>query len=280
MKRIGTPGGLLVSTLFLVVAVPGGAQERPPQILKSPAAAKVPPAVDSRRPEDPKAGAAAAGFLENAYQGERAPESVRMLAAVMRGSRMGPGEGWFGPAEARYSWKWLAERYGTESVGGGVPRSRFRGPEDWFRRLDRNKDGTITADDFDWSDRSPYLQMSSLTERLFRKLNRHGDGRLTKDELAQFFAKTAQGKEYLSSEDFRDALLGGPSAGPRPDVMPSPATLLRGLFAGELGSMNEGPHVNERAPDFTLKSADGKETVTLTRLLENKPVVLVFGSFT
>ena len=191
---------------------------------------------------------------------------------------MGPGEAGLAPPSRRYSWKWLVERYGIDPATAGS-RSRFR-DEEWFTRLDRNKDGTITRDDFDWSDRSPYLQMSSMAERLFRKLNQQGDGRLTKDELAQFFAKAAQGKDHISFDDFRDGLLGGPSAGPRPSDMPSQATLLRGLFAGELGSMNEGPKVNERAPDFTLKLADGKQTVRLAKLLENKPVVLVFGSFT
>ncbi|HTU89863.1 MAG TPA: deiodinase family protein [Gemmataceae bacterium] len=222
----------------------------------------------------------AAALLESAYEGELPPEAVRMLAAVLRGSRMGPGDGWFGPAEIRYSWKWLAQRCGVDPAKGGIPRERFRGSDAWFARLDRNKDGAITADDFDWSERSPYMQMSRLVNGLFGKLNAGRDGRLTKDELLQFFNKAAKGKDHLSADDFRDALLGGSAARPRPTDMPSQAVLIRGLFAGELGSLHEGPKLDQPAPDFTLKTSDGKETIQLAKRIGPKPVVLVFGSFT
>jgi hypothetical protein len=222
----------------------------------------------------------AAAILESAYQGERPPEAVRMLAAVLRGSRMGPGEGWFGPAEIRYSWKWLAERCGVDAAKGSIPRERFRGSDAWFARLDRDKDGSITPDDFDWSERSPYVQMARLADRLFGKLNADKDGRLTKNELMQFFDKAAQGKDHLSPDDFRDALLGGLFSRPKPADIPSQAVLIRGLFAGELGSLNEGPKLNDPAPDFTLKTSDGKETIQLAKRIGPKPVVLVFGSFT
>ncbi len=221
----------------------------------------------------------AAAILESAYQGERPPEAVRMLAAVLRGSRMGPGEGWFGPAEIRYSWKWLAERCGVDAAKGSIPRERFRGSDAWFARLDRNKDGAIGPDDFDWSERSSYVQMSRMVKGLFGKLNAAGDGKLTKDELMQFFDKAAKGKDHLSADDFRDALLGGSSARARPSDMPSQAVLIRGLFAGELGSMHEGPKLNQPAPDFILKTFDDKETIQLSKRIGPKPIVLVFGSF-
>jgi hypothetical protein len=149
-----------------------------------------------------------------------------------------------------------------------------------FARLDRDKNGVISPDDFDWSDRSRYVQMSYMANRLFRKLNVEGNGRLTKDELLHFFDKASQGKDHLSADDFRDALLGGLFARYEPSDMPSQAVLIRGLFAGELGSMNEGPKVNDPAPDFTLKTVDGKDTIHLAKRLGTKPVVLVFGSFT
>jgi hypothetical protein len=238
------------------------------------------PPLDAKALADPKKAEAAAALLEGAYQGQHPPEAVRMLATVLRGSRMGPGEGWFGPAENRYSWKWLANRCGVDPAKGGISRERFPGSDACFARLDRNKDGAIAPDDFDWSDRNPYVQISRLTDRLFGKLNAEGNGHLTRDELLQFFDKAAQGKDYVSPDDFRDALLGGLFSRSRPSDMPSQAVLIRGLFSGELGSMNEGPKLNDPAPDFTLKTADGKETIQLSKRIGPKPVVLVFGSFT
>lgn len=232
------------------------------------------------KPDSPGRKEDAAALLESAYQGEQQPEAVRMLAAVLRGSRMGPGEGWFGPAENRYSWKWLAGRCGVDAATGRIARERFRGADAWFARLDRNKDGVIAPDDFDWSERSSFVQMSRMVKGLFGKLNAAGDGHLTKDELMQFFDKAAKGKDHLSADEFRDALLGGSSARSRPSDMPSQAVLIRGLFAGELGSMHEGPKLNQPAPDFTLKTFDGKDAIQLSKRIGPKPIVLVFGSFT
>jgi hypothetical protein len=278
-KRIVTGSfGVLLS---LAATAVGGPQETPSKDKSSPASGKsVPSPSDSKMIQDAKARVAAAAFLESAYDGKRPPEAVRMLAAILRGSKMGPGEGWFGPAETRYSWRWLAKRYGVDPAQGGISRARFGGRATWFARLDRNRDGEITEDDLDWSDRNPYVQMSYLASRLFRKLNERGNGHLTKDELVQFFEKAAQGKGYLSSDDFRDALLAGWTSSSRPGDVPSPALLIRGVFAGELGSMSEGPKLNEPAPDFTLKTVDGKATIQLAKLVRSKPVVLAFGSFT
>src|SRR5579871_5988546 len=63
------------------------------------------PPLDAKTLADPKMGAAAAALLESAYDGQQPPEGVRMLAAVLRGSQMGPGDGWFGPSQARYGWE-------------------------------------------------------------------------------------------------------------------------------------------------------------------------------
>jgi hypothetical protein len=304
---------LLATAHLFLAATAGYGQEKPPQKdpkRAGPAKAKTmsmtpidPKIIDPKTVEDPKAAAAAAALLESAYGGQRPPEAVRMLAAILRGSDMGPGDGWFGPSEIRYSWKWLASRCGVDAkisadgagkasgappkAGAGpasgvgeIPRSSFRGPDEAFARLDRNKDGVITPDDFDWSDRNRYVQMSQMTSRLFRKLNGSANGRLTKEDLLRFFDKAAGGKDYLSADDFRDALLEGLFGSPKPGDAPTIPMLVRGLFAGELGSMNEGPKLNSPAPDFALKTVDGKQSVQLSKLLGAKPVVLVFGSFT
>src|SRR5271168_3242790 len=63
---------------------------------------------------DAKTAAATADALEKTYAGKRQPEAVRMLLAVLRGSHLGSQDGWFGPAENRYTWKWLTAKCGAE----------------------------------------------------------------------------------------------------------------------------------------------------------------------
>jgi hypothetical protein len=226
-------------------------------------------------------GTMAAALLEAAFQGERPPEAARMLTAILRGSPLGPGEGWFGPAETRYTWKWLTQHCGMDPAAAkAISRAQFPGSETLFSRLDRDKDGTISPDDLDWSDRSPHVLMSNMSNRLFRSLNAKSDGRLTREELLQFFDAAAHGKDHVSADDFRDALLAGLPSGGKPTDMPAPAVLIRGLFAGEIGSMSEGPKVNGLAPDFSLKTIDGSKTIELSKLVGPKPVILIFGSFT
>jgi peroxiredoxin len=41
-----------------------------------------------------------------------------------------------------------------------------------------------------------------------------------------------------------------------------------------------GPQVGDLPPDFTLKRLGGDDTVTLSSLREQRPVALVFGSYT
>ncbi len=56
--------------------------------------------------------------------------------------------------------------------------------------------------------------------------------------------------------------------------------LVKGLFRQEIGSLQPGPKLDDLAPDFTLKTVDGKEEVTLSKQVGPKPVVLIFGNFT
>jgi len=180
-------------------------------------------------------------------------EFTRMLTHILeKGADMGPGDGWFKPSESRYSWKQLAARYDNDHIGR-ITAKDFTGPAEWFRRLDRNRDGVITAADFDWSDRSPLNQQMGMAARWIR-MNSEDGRTITKAEWDAIFKKASQGKDRLSVEDVR-ALLNPPSPprppGPPPD-MPSKATLLKGLFNGEIGSPFEGPKLGAAAPDFTL----------------------------
>src|SRR5262245_12515179 len=225
--------------------------------------------------------AALAEWLEKAYAGTQPPESVRMLMAITRGSQMGPGDGWFGPAQTRYTWDWLVRLHGQDAAEG-ITREKFRGQESWFARLDRNRDSRVTADDLDWPDNSPYLRQPAQARQLARAIDRDGNGKVSAEEWEAFFKKMARDKDHITPEDLRDALFPPPpprTPGKEP-AGPSPETLLKGLFNGELGSMLPGPKVGQEAPDFTLKTADGKQTFSLSQWRGKKPIVLIFGSFT
>lgn len=223
--------------------------------------------------------AAAADWIEQAFAGGDMPESVRMLVAIARGSQMGPGEGWFGPSQTRYDWKWLAATNGSEAATEILP-DQFRGPKELFSRLDRNQDGRVTASDLDWSDRNSYVQQFNLVGRLLRRINKKGDGRLTRDEFLAFFDQAAAGRDYATAVDLAEVFLAGYGSGAGSGSEPTPELLVRGLFRGEIGSLNAGPAVNAPAPDFSLKTHDGSRTIRLSDLRGPKPIVLVFGNFT
>ncbi|MBC7853687.1 MAG: redoxin domain-containing protein [Pirellulaceae bacterium] len=232
-------------------------------------------------PAGPQSMQQAADWLSRSFQGQATPEAAEMLIAIAKGSQLGPGEGWFHPGQTRYGWKWIAERHG-ENLFATIPKDKFKGPEATFAALDRTADGQLGRDDFDWSDRSPLTQQAQLFGRIFYRLNRDGDGRLTKDEWQMFFDEAVAGKEHLTIDGLRRALGSAPppKASTVPETPLTPETLVRGLFRGEIGSMHEGPGLEQTAPDFTLKTLDGKETVRLSDRIGKQPIVLVFGNFT
>ncbi len=48
----------------------------------------------------------------------------------------------------------------------------------------------------------------------------------------------------------------------------------------KLDQLDAGPKAGDRAPDFSLKTEDGKSEIRLSKLIGKRPVVLVFGSYT
>ncbi|QDU19334.1 Iodothyronine deiodinase [Urbifossiella limnaea] len=257
-------------TLLLLAGVAGAAD--PPVVL---------PKLDPAKYADAKAAAATAAEIEKEYDDKRKPEAVKMLLAILKGSQMGPGEGWFGPARSRYTWKWLAAKHDLPPDAQALPRARFAGPPELFARLDRDGDGAVTPFDLDWSDRNPYVQQTGMVNRLFRRMDADGDSKLSREDFDAFLKRATGGKDAFTPDDFRAALLSaGPGGAFMPGDGPSIPMLVKGLYGSEVGSLQEGPAVGDAAPDFTLKTADGADTVTLSKLVGPKPVVLVFGNFT
>lgn len=62
-------------------------------------------------------------------------------------------------------------------------------------------------------------------------------------------------------------------------ILASLALLAARQDKGKRPEQGKGPDVGKDAPDFTLKSTDGKKEVTLSKI-KDKPVVLIFGSYT
>jgi hypothetical protein len=230
-----------------------------------------------------------AGLLDKGAARMKKVEAVEMASAILGGGDMGPNSAWFHPAQSRYDWKWLAGRY-DKNRDGQITEDEFpseeKSPElrKLFERLDRDRDGRITAADFDWSERSPFVREMMTAGGWLRALGGDNGGKITREGWEKTFDRLSNGKGFITPEDLHDRMLppprrpqSGPSGGPSGG--PSPMMLLKGLFDGDIGSPFEGPAVGARAPDFRLKTFDGKGEIALSDL-RGKPVVLVFGSFT
>jgi hypothetical protein len=206
------------------------------------------------------------------------PEWVDMLADILQGSQLGPSDGWFrtAVAQTRFDWKATSERF-DRNRDGRIARDEFPGTDTDFAQLDRDHDRALTAVDFDFS---PHALTPSVGGMVFARCDRDGNGKVTREELDLFFQACDRGGQgFLSLSDLQAAF----DTPPRPTVPssgPSKETLVRGLFRQEIGSLQAGPALGAAAPDFTLKTASGRDEVTLAKLIGPKPVVLVFGNFT
>jgi hypothetical protein len=221
-----------------------------------------------------------AGLLNQAGDRLRKLEAVEMVECILnKGGDMGPGDGWFHPPQSRYSWKWLAERY-DRNRDGKITQAEFTGPPELFARLDRDRDGAITPADFDWSERSLYLRQLMSASQALRMLGGDNGGKITREDWDRTFERYSQGRGFITPEDLRERMFPPPQRWQGgPQVEPTPFLLLKGLIEGDIGSPFAGPDLGQRAPDFRLKTFDGKGEVALSEL-RGKPVVLVFGSFT
>jgi hypothetical protein len=206
------------------------------------------------------------------------PEWVDMLAAILDEEPMGPNFGWFrtAVAQTRFDWEATRKRFDTDR-DGRIARKEFPGSETDFQRLDRDHDKALTPADFDFSASSLASTPGGL---VFSRMDRDGNGKITREELGAFFqAADSGGQGFLSLSDLQEMFASsrrptGPPSGP------SKATLVRGLFRQEIGSLQPGPRLDESAPNFTLRTNSGTGEITLSKLTGPKPVVLVFGSFT
>jgi thiol-disulfide isomerase/thioredoxin len=212
------------------------------------------------------------------------PEWLDMYTEILIGGGTGPNDGWFRKSvgQSRFTWGAARERFDRDK-NGQIARAEFPGSDADFARLDRDHDRALTRNDFDFSAHALTPSPGSTLMYLF---DRDGNGKVTREELDTFFKENDSGEQdFLSLGDFQNAFRPPPApaaaaSASKPRGGPSKETLVRGLFRQEIGSLQPGPSLGEKAPDFTLKTNDGSKELTLSKLVGPKPVILVFGNFT
>ena len=206
-------------------------------------------------------------------------EARAMLDAILAGSRLGAGEGWFKMAlsQTRFSWERISQQYDSDS-DGKIDKAEFSGLDDDFMRLDRDGDHAVTAIDLDWSEHSLTPTPGLM---LFFQADRDSNGKLTREEFADLFTSLDVDQQgFLAIDELRHEFEVPTQRRreERPDA-PTPSKLVLGLQRQEIGSLQPGPKLDEPAPDFTLNSLDGLD-VRLSNEIGEQPIVLIFGNFT
>jgi hypothetical protein len=211
-------------------------------------------------------------------------EAVTHLTFMATDPRGGTGGGgWYRPSRSRYDWEWLRQRLDKDS-DGAVSFEEFSGPREWFEALDKNGDGQLTAEDFEWYGDSALAKASVKIRPLFSQIDRDGIGQITPAEWKLWFDSLSGAKGYIAVDDllplFMERNMTRARAGTKPPSLGNRLSILCSYVSGDVGSLSEGPAVDGVAPYFTLTTSDGKEKLDLSRHKGQKPLVLIFGSFT
>jgi hypothetical protein len=206
-------------------------------------------------------------------------EYVAHLLYLAKGGGSIVGSGMYHPTQVRYGWEWLRRRC-DKNGDGLITLAEFGGPREWFEALDKDHDGVLTEDEFDWGAGSPLTGAVAKAAPLFEKIDRDGNGRVTPEEWKLWFDALSGGKGYLSQDDLIP-LFFEPKRGRAPAGPPrSRLQLICAYLSGDVGPLSDGPALDDLAPDFTLTTPDGKGKIAISEHRTKRPLVLVLGSFT
>ncbi len=172
---------------------------------------------------------------------------------------------------------------------GKVTRDEWSGPEEFFHRMDTDKDGTITKEEFQARMRNrggpPAEAPQKLdVDGLLRLLDADRNGSVSKEELKRFFERSdADRNGSLGKEELAKAL-----------TRPAAGKLIDGPSVIE--GQKAGIEVGQYAPDFELQPIEAypkfqewlgrdtpvsiEEKVKLSQLIGSRPVLLLYGSYT
>jgi Ca2+-binding EF-hand superfamily protein len=210
------------------------------------------------------------------------PEWAEMLITMLAGQEMGPGAGWYQRSQKKHDWEWFYAKFDINQ-DGHVARDELSIDAPYaellFPRLDRDNDGRLLSADFDYLGRQQPTPPQMLSQFLSSVLDADSNGRISPEELQSLLTRADKDKTgFLTGEDlYGEFSRAFSNAGG--DDMPSPDEMLSMFFRGELGVWDAGPKLGDEAPDFTLPTHDGSQTITLSAS-RGKPVILIFGSFT
>ena len=134
------------------------------------------------------------------------PEWVDMLADILQGSQLGPGDGWFrtAVAQTRFDWKGTRAAVGPRTTTGGSPAKSSR-DRTW---TSPGSTATATACSTETiSTFRPTRSTPSPGAILFSRADRDGNGKLTREELDAFFKSCdSDGQGFLTLADLQEAV--------------------------------------------------------------------------
>ena len=121
--------------VLFAIALPVLADDPAP----APKPLQLPEGVKIEQLADPKEAARVAEILEKEYPAPQS-EATKMLIAILKGSQLDGSDGWFGPAQSRYSFAWLAGRSKGGEKAESIDKDQFAGSAQQFEALDRDGD--------------------------------------------------------------------------------------------------------------------------------------------